>query len=133
MVTGKVPEDLKYTKDHEWVRQRDGVAVVGLTDHAQKQLGDIVYVELPKVGERFEASEPFGTVESVKAVSELYAPVTGQVIKVNDELTESPENVNDDPYGDGWLIEIQMANPAQAKELLTSAEYTAYLQDEADS
>ena len=128
-----VPEDLRYSKDHEWVRQRDGVAVVGLTDYAQQQLGDIVFVELPKAGERLEATEAFGTVESVKAVSEVYAPVTGQIAKVNEEINDSPEDINHDPYGAGWLIEIQMDNTAQAKGLLTAAEYAAYLQGDTDS
>jgi glycine cleavage system H protein len=129
LVAGKVAEGLKYTRDHEWVRQREAVVVVGLTDYAQMQLGEIVFVELPKVGERFEASEPFGTVESVKAVSELYAPVTGEVIKVNEELADSPENINADPYGTGWLIEMRMASTTQVTELLTPAEYTAYTKE----
>jgi len=124
-----VPHDLHYTKDHEWARQREAVAVVGLTDHAQRQLGDVVFVELPSVGDRFEAGEPFGTVESVKAVSEVYAPLTGEVIKINDGLSESPENINDEPYGQGWLIEIRMAEPDQIAGLLTPAEYTAYVKE----
>jgi glycine cleavage system H protein len=125
-----VPEDLKYTKDHEWARERDDIVVVGLTDHAQQQLGDVVYAELPKIGDSFEAGEPFGSVESVKAVSEVFAPVTGHVIKINEELSDSPENINTDPYGEGWLIEIRMTNPAQADGLLTAAEYEAYTQSE---
>lgn len=128
-----VPEDLRYTKEHEWARQRGDVLVVGLTDHAQLQLGDIVYVELPKVGDSVEAGEPFGSVESVKAVSEVYAPVTGQVIEVNQGMNDDPEKINTDPYGDGWLIKIQMADAAQATGLLTAAEYTAYTQDTTDS
>jgi glycine cleavage system H protein len=128
-----IPEDLKYTQDHEWARQREAVVVVGLTDHAQRQLGDVVFVELPSVGDRFEAGEPFGSVESVKAVSEVYAPVTGQVTKVNEGLSDSPETINDEPYGNGWLIEIQMANASQATELLTATEYTAYIRDETDT
>jgi glycine cleavage system H protein len=127
-----VPEDFKYTKDHEWALQRKDVVVVGLTDHAQQQLGDVVYVELPNVGDRFEASEPFGSVESVKAVSELYTPVGGQVTKVNEGLNNSPEDINTDPYGDGWLIEIKMADASQATGLLTAAEYTDYVRDEAE-
>lgn len=127
-----VPEDLRYSRDHEWVRQRDGVAVVGLSDYAQRQLGDVVFVELPKAGERFEVTEPFGSVESVKAVSQVYAPVTGRVAKVNEELNGSPEDINTDPYGAGWLIEIRMDDATQAEGLLTAAEYTAYLQDETD-
>jgi glycine cleavage system H protein len=128
-----IPEDLKYTQDHEWARLREAVVVVGLTDHAQRQLGDVVFVELPSVGDRFEAGEAFGSVESVKAVSEVYAPVTGQVTKVNEGLSDSPETINDEPYGNGWLIEIQMANASQATELLTATEYTAYIHDETGS
>lgn len=129
-MAGSVPEDLKYTRDHEWARQRQNVVVVGITDHAQRQLGDVVYVELPAVGDHVQANEPFGSVESVKAVSEMYAPVTGEVSKVNEGLSESPENLNDDPYGEGWLIEIRMADASQATGLLTSAEYTDYIQEE---
>jgi glycine cleavage system H protein len=125
-----VPEDLKYTKDHEWVRQREAVAVVGLTDYAQRQLGDVVFVELPSVGDRVEEGEGFGTVESVKAVSEVFAPVTGQVTKINDGLSGSPEDINDEPYGQGWLIEIQMAKATQITGLLSPAEYTAYTQED---
>lgn len=125
-----VPDDVKYTKDHEWVRQREAVVVVGLTDHAQRQLGTIVYVELPKVGDRFEADDAFGSVESVKAVSEVFAPVSGHVVKVNEGLSESPEEINDDPYGNGWLIEIRMASATPATGLLTAAEYASYIRDE---
>ena len=123
-----IPEDLKYTKDHEWARQSEAVIVVGLTDHAQRQLGDVVYVELPNVGDRVEAGEPFGTVESVKAVSEIYAPVAGQITKVNEGLSASPEDINTEPYGNGWLVEIQMANASA--ELLTADEYSAYIDEE---
>lgn len=132
-MTITVPEELRYTNDHEWARQRDAVVVVGITDEAQRQLGTVVYVELPEVGARFEATEPFGTVESVKAVSELYAPVSGQVIAVNEGLNESPEDINDDPYGAGWLIEIQMSDTTQVTDLLTSAEYTAFIHEEQES
>ncbi|MGH3774770.1 MAG: glycine cleavage system protein GcvH [Pseudonocardiaceae bacterium] len=131
-MAGSVPEDLKYTQDHEWARQRQSVAVVGITDHAQRQLGDVVFVELPEVGARFEANEPFGSVESVKAVSEVFAPVAGEVIKVNEGLSESPEHLNDDPYGDGWLIEIRMTDATPAPGLLTPAEYIAYTQEADD-
>lgn len=125
------PEELCYTKDHEWVRVKGERATVGITDHAQKQLGDVVYVELPKVGDRFEATEPFGSVESVKAVSEVYMPVTGNVMEVNESLNETPEQVNEDPYGDGWMIVIQVANPAEIDGLLTAAEYEDYIKEEA--
>ncbi|MDQ4031007.1 MAG: glycine cleavage system protein GcvH [Actinomycetota bacterium] len=127
-----IPEDLKYTTDHEWARQRDAVVVVGLTEHAQRQLGDVVFVELPSVGDRVDAGEPFGTVESVKAVSEIYAPVAGQITKVNEGLSDSPESINTEPYGNGWLVEIEMENASPATGLLTAAEYTAYIDDETD-
>ena len=125
------PEDLSYTKDHEWVRTKGDQATVGITDHAQHQLGDVVYVELPKVGDKFEASEPFGSVESVKAVSEVYMPLGGAVTEVNESLNDSPEQVNEDPYGDGWMIRIKIDNPAQVDALLTSIEYEDYIKEEA--
>jgi len=125
------PEDLNYTKDHEWVRVKGSEATAGITDHAQDQLGDVVYVELPKVGDKFEASEPFGSVESVKAVSEIYMPVSGSVIEVNDSLNDAPEQVNEDPYGEGWMIRIRIDNPAQVDALLTSIEYEDYIKEEA--
>jgi glycine cleavage system H protein len=125
------PEDLGYTKDHEWVRVRGDQATIGITDHAQNQLGDVVYVEMPKVGDKFEITEPFGSVESVKAVSEVYMPLTGAVVEVNESLNDAPELVNSDPYGDGWMIVIKMGNPAQADGLLNSAEYEDYIKEEA--
>jgi glycine cleavage system H protein len=125
------PEDLAYTKDHEWVRVKGEEATVGITDHAQQQLGDVVYVELPKVGDKFETSEPFGSVESVKAVSEIYMPLSGNVVEVNDALNDSPELVNEDPYGDGWMIRIKIANASQVDALLTSIEYEDYIKEEA--
>lgn len=125
------PEDLSYTKDHEWVRVKGDEATVGITDHAQNQLGDVVYVELPKVGDKFEASEPFGSVESVKAVSEIYMPLGGSVTEVNESLNDSPEQVNEDPYGDGWMIRIKIDNPSQVDALLTAVEYEDYIKEEA--
>ena len=125
------PEDLTYTKDHEWVRVKGEEATVGITDHAQQQLGDVVYVELPKVGDKFETSEPFGSVESVKAVSEIYMPLSGNVVEVNDALNDSPELVNEDPYGDGWMIRIKIENLSQVDALLTSIEYEDYIKEEA--
>jgi len=118
-----IPEDLHYSKDHEWVRVEGDVAVVGITDYAQNSLGDVVYVELPKVGERFAANEPFGSVESVKAVSEVFSPVTGEVAGINDTLNDEPEKVNQDPYGEGWMIRMKMSNPGEVDSLLTAAEY----------
>jgi glycine cleavage system H protein len=125
------PTDLKYTQDHEWLRLKDGVATVGLTDHAQKQLGDVVYAELPKVGGTVSAGEPFGTVESVKAVSELYAPVSGKVVKINEALTDSPELLNEDPYGEGWIVEIQPSDSKLPSGLLDAQGYINYIKEEA--
>lgn len=125
------PEDLSYTKDHEWVRVKGEEATVGITDHAQQQLGDIVYVELPKVGDKFETSEPFGSIESVKAVSEIFMPLSGTVAQVNDTLNDSPELVNEDPYGDGWMIRIKIDKPSQVDALLTSVAYEDYIKEEA--
>ena len=118
-----VPEDLHYSKDHEWVRVEGDVAVVGITDYAQDSLGDVVYVELPKVGDQFAANEPFGSVESVKAVSEIFSPVTGEVAGTNETLNDEPEKVNQDPYGEGWMIRVKMSNPGEVDSLLTAAEY----------
>lgn len=125
------PDDLTYTKDHEWVRVKAEQATVGITDHAQNQLGDVVYVELPKVGDKFEASEPFGSVESVKAVSEIYMPLSGTVTAINETLNDSPELVNEDPYGDGWMISIKIENPSQVDGLLSAIEYEDYIKEEA--
>ncbi|KFA93775.1 glycine cleavage system protein GcvH [Archangium violaceum] len=124
------PSDLKYTKDHEWVRVNGNTAVVGITDHAQMQLGDVVYVELPKVGDTFEASDPFGSIESVKAVSEAFAPLSGKVTKVNEEMDSSPELVNEEPYGDGWLIELELSNSKELDGLLSASQYEEYLKEE---
>jgi glycine cleavage system H protein len=125
------PEELSYTKDHEWVRIEGDSATVGITDHAQQQLGDVVYVELPKVGDKFEAAEPFGSVESVKAVSEIYMPLSASVVAVNDALNDKPEKVNEDPYGEGWMIRIKMNNPSEADGLLSAVEYEDYIKEEA--
>ncbi|WP_393100734.1 glycine cleavage system protein GcvH [Streptomyces sp. LN325] len=123
-----VPNELKYTRDHEWVRvARDGVVRVGITDHAQKELGDIVFAELPAKGTRFSAGDPFGTLESVKAVTEVYAPVSGEVTALNDELNDSPERVNEDPYGDGWLIEIKLTDKSELDSLLSDDGYESYI------
>jgi glycine cleavage system H protein len=117
------PSDLKYTKDHEWVRVSGGQAHVGITDYAQKQLGDVVYLELPDVGRTFNKGDVFGTIESVKAVSELYAPVGGEVVEVNTSLAQHPESVNSDPHA-AWMIVIKLSNPADAGELLDATAYT---------
>jgi glycine cleavage system H protein len=116
------PSDLKYTRDHEWVRLEGSEGSVGITDYAQQQLGDVVYVELPEVGATVTAGQPFGTIESVKAVSELFAPVSGEVIEVNGALKDHPEHVNSDPHGT-WLVRIRASNPAELNQLLDSAQY----------
>ena len=118
-----VPEDLHYSKDHEWVRVEGDVAVVGITDYAQDSLGDVVYVEMPKAGDQFAANEPFGSVESVKAVSEVFSPVTGEVVGINETLNDEPEKVNQTPYTDGWMIRVKLSNPGEVDSLLTAAEY----------
>ena len=117
------PADLKYTKDHEWVRITGSDARVGITDYAQKQLGDVVYLELPDVGRTVKKGEVFGTIESVKAVSELYAPVSGEVTEVNTELASKPEAVNKDPHG-SWMIGVRVADPGEASDLFDAAKYT---------
>ena len=128
----QIPEELVYSKDHEWVRVQGDAAFVGITDHAQRQLGDVVYIELPSIGDKFAAHEPFGSVESVKAVSEVYTPVGGQIVEVNDSLRDAPEAVNEDPYGDGWLVKVMMDNPGVADGLLNAAEYEDYIAAEHD-
>ena len=118
-----VPGDLKYTKEHEWAKIEGDRARIGITDFAQEQLGDVVFVELPKVGAKVTGMSTFGVVESVKAVSDLFAPLTGEVVEVNAELPKKPETVNRDPYGQGWMLVIRMANPAEANALLSAAQY----------
>jgi glycine cleavage system H protein len=127
-----VPENLHYSKDHEWVRVDGEIAIIGITDYAQNSLGDVVYVELPKPGEEFTSNEPFGSVESVKAVSEMFTPVSGQVVEVNEALADEPEKVNSDPYGDGWMIRLRMANPGEVDSLLTAAEYEDFTKAETE-
>lgn len=119
----KTPAELLYSKSHEWVRLHGNEATIGITDHAQEALNDIVYVELPQVGQSFAQEQEFGVVESVKSVSDLYMPLAGEVIAVNGALDEAPETLNDDPYGAGWLLKIQVKDPAQAKSLLSAAAY----------
>jgi glycine cleavage system H protein len=126
----QIPEDLHYSKDHEWVRVEGNTAVVGITDYAQDSLGDVVYVEVPKVGDEFAANESFGSVESVKAVSEVFSPVSGEIVGVNEALADEPETVNQDPYGSGWMIRVQMSNPGEVDSLLTAAEYEDFTKAE---
>src|SRR5262245_16155840 len=126
---GEIPKDLKYTKDHEWARKAGAVVVVGVTAHAQEALGDVVYVELPKLGAPVTAGKPFGVIESTKAVSELFAPVSGKVVKVNDDLTDSPQVVNQDPYGKGWLVELEPSDAKAYDSLLGAQEYEQLIKD----
>jgi len=125
-----VPEDLHYSKDHEWVRVDGNVAIIGITDYAQNSLGDVVYVELPKAGDAFSASESFGSVESVKAVSEVFTPISGAIAQINESLADEPEKVNTDPYGAGWMIRVRMSNPGAVDSLLTAAEYEDFTKAE---
>ena len=121
------PDNLRYTKEHEWVRVEGDNCVVGITHHAQKELGDIVYVDLPKVGAAVEAGKTLGSVESVKAVSDIFAPVSGEVIEVNGILTAAPEKMNDDPHGEAWLVKLKLSAPAELNNLMSSSDYQNYL------
>jgi len=122
-----IPKDLRYTRTHEWVKMDGEEATIGITDHAQTELGDVVYVELPPVGRKLQADEVFGTVESVKAVSDLYAPMAGEVVETNSELNCKTDVVNSDPYGEGWMIRLKAADPTAAERLLTADEYEAFI------
>lgn len=124
------PEDSRYAKSHEYVHVEGDVATIGITDYAQKELGDVVFVELPKTGTQLEAANELGSIESVKAVSELFAPVSGEVIEVNEALTDKPELVNTDPYGDGWMIRVRMSDATEVDELMTAEEYEEYVETE---
>jgi len=127
-----VPENLHYSKDHEWVRVEGDIAIIGITDYAQNSLGDVVYVELPKAGDEFSANEPFGSVESVKAVSEMFTAVSGAVAEINESLADEPEKVNSDPYGEGWMIRLRMSNAGEVDSLLTAAEYEDFTKAESE-
>jgi glycine cleavage system H protein len=124
------PEDLKYTASHEWVRVDGEIGTIGITEHAQKQLGEIVYLELPEVGHVYNTDEEFGTVESVKAVSELFTPVAGEVVEVNKSAVGEPGIINDDPFGDGWLIRLKLSSDAGAENLMTAEAYETYVREE---
>jgi glycine cleavage system H protein len=124
------PEELRYTQSHEWVRIDGEVGTVGITDYAQKELGDIVYLELPEVGHVFNAEEEFGTVESVKAVSELFTPVSGEVIEINKAAVAEPGIVNDDPFGDGWMIKLKLSTDEEVQKLLSAEQYEEYVKQE---
>jgi glycine cleavage system H protein len=124
------PEDLRYTREHEWARRKGGTVVVGITDFAQDQLGDVVYVELPDVGDPVKKGESFGVVESTKAVSELFAPLSGKVVEVNDPLSDAPEAVNDDPYEEGWMIVIEPSDPKELDALMDAKAYRAFVEEQ---
>jgi glycine cleavage system H protein len=124
------PEDLKYSREHEWVLVEGKVATVGITDFAQDKLGDIVFVELPAVGDKVTKDEAMGVVESVKAVSDVYSPVSGTVIDINDDLPDSPDMINEDPYGDGWMVKIQMSDPTDLDDLMESDAYEGFVAEQ---
>lgn len=123
-MSNKIPDDVKHAKTHEWVRRTDATATVGISDHAQHELTDVVFVELPAVGRQVKAGVACAVVESVKTASDIYAPVTGEVTAINEELEQHPELVNNDPYGKGWFFQVKLANPAELETLLSPAEYT---------
>lgn len=126
------PINLKYTKEHEWLKVEGNKAIIGITDYAQHALGDVVFVELPKVGDSLELGESFGVVESVKAVSDIYAPLAGTIIAVNEALLDAPETVNLDAFGEAWMVEVELADLSQLDDLLNAAQYEAFLQEEAN-
>lgn len=121
------PENFRYTKEHEWVRVEGDIGTIGITNHAQEELGDIVYVDLPKPGARIEQGKSLGSVESVKAVSDIYSPVSGEVTEVNGVLADSPEKLNDDPHGEAWLVKVQLANSGEVQGLMSAADYQTYI------
>lgn len=124
------PEGLKYSKEHEWVLVEDDVAIIGITEFAQGELGDIVFVELPDVGEKISKDDPFGSLESVKAVSDIFAPISGAVTEINDDLKENPETINEDPYGDGWMIKVQLTDMDELKDLMSSDDYAEFIEQQ---
>jgi glycine cleavage system H protein len=125
------PTDLRYTKEHEWVRVEGDVGTVGITNHAQEELGDIVYVDLPKVGSAVERGKTFGSVESVKAVSDIFAPISGEIVAINELLATAPEKINEDPHGEAWLVKIKLSAPEEIKQLLSAEDYQTYVGAEA--
>ena len=127
-----IPPDLRYTNEHEWVRVENGVGTVGITDYAQDQLGDVVYVDLPSPGKQLSQLAVFGEIESVKAVSELYAPVSGEVVESNGALADKPELINDSPYGEGWLMKLRLGDESEVEKLLTADQYSDFIETEAE-
>jgi glycine cleavage system H protein len=124
------PEELKYTEEHEWIAIEEDIATIGISDFAQSQLGDVVFVELPEVGDELEAGKPFGVVESVKAVSDVYSPLSGEVVEINEELPDAPETLNTSPYEDGWLIKIRLNNPPELDDLLDADAYQELIKED---
>ena len=124
----RFPENLKYTKDHEWAKVEGNSVTVGITDHAQKALGDVVYVELPKTGRTLKAHETFGVVESIKAVSDLYSPIAGKVTEINSALTEDPARINRDPHGTAWMLKIEVSDPSALKDLMDASAYSKFVE-----
>lgn len=122
-----IPAELKYTKDHEWVKVEGDIAVIGITDYAQGELGDVVYVELPETGSTFEKEESFGTIEAVKAVADIFCPLSGEFVEVNEVIQDAPETINKDPYGDGWLVKIKISDSVQLDELMDAEAYKALI------
>ena len=124
------PDGLLYSKEHEWLSTENDIATIGITDHAQKELGDVVFVELPEVGNTFGAEDAFGSLESVKAVSEAFMPVSGEVVEVNEVLLDAPEKINEDPYGEGWMIRVRVQNQSELGQLMSSQDYSRYVEEE---
>jgi glycine cleavage system H protein len=127
------PEKYLYSKDHEWISIQDNIGTIGITEFAQHELGDVVYVDLPEVGDAFDSGEPFGSIESVKAVSEVFCPISGEIVEVNPKLEPNPELINQSPHENAWMIKVRITNPAELKELLSAQEYEEYLQEQAGS
>jgi glycine cleavage system H protein len=128
----EIPEELKYTDEHEWARAEDDLVVIGITDYAQDALGEIVYIELPSEGDEITKGDSFGGVESTKSVSDLYAPVSGEVVEVNETLLDSPETINEDPYGDGWLIKVRIHDSDEFDDLMDSEQYSEFIEKEVE-
>ena len=128
----EIPEVLKYTKEHEWARVEDDIVIIGITDYAQDALGEIVYIELPSEGDEITRGEPFGAVESTKSVSDLYAPISGEVVEVNEALLDSPEAINEDPYGEGWMVKVKPYDPSELEDLMDSDDYTEFIEKQSE-
>lgn len=125
-----IPEDLRYSEEHEWLRLTGDQVTIGITDHAQSQMGDIVFIELPEVGDEITRGEAFGTLESTKAVSELFAPISGKIVEINETLIDAPEAINEDPYGDGWMLRVEPADPSDLDDMLSPEGYQEHIESE---